>query len=124
MERRSFIRAGLAASAVPTFVAAAAAAKAHEADQHRIWFDQWRELRDRWRNHGHDETGEETSLGASYWDAADELEMKMASTVAKTPDGAAAQIEMVLADSEPTDLPVGHREALILAVQALKGWVA
>lgn len=85
------------------------------------WFAEWQRIRAEWETAGHDETGEETAYGKDLWAQADALEVKMSTTKAITPEGAQAQLEWMLADSADADFQRGHREALELALAALKG---
>ncbi|EPX85392.1 hypothetical protein [Salipiger mucosus] len=123
MMRRDFLSSA-AVAVTPAAVLPHIEDEAATSDPHRQWFEEWRSLRRRWEHESLDEDGEETAHGEALWDAADALEGRIVSTPPRTIDGAAAQIEWMLADSTDTDFQVGHREALELAVSTLKGGVA
>ncbi len=122
--RRGFIKSAPIAALLAATPAAAFQApitETPEPDPIRKWLDQWSELKSRWMDEGHDEDDEETEHGQNLWNEADTLELKIATTQASTKDGAIAQLEWLLRDSTDADFQYGHREALKLAVEALKG---
>ncbi|MBN8189547.1 hypothetical protein JF540_22945 [Salipiger thiooxidans] len=126
LDRRAFFKsapvAALAATATPALAFQAPVTETPEPDPIRRWLEQWKAHRAEWETNGHDETGEETAYGAAAWDEASKLGDKIAGTKAITQDGALAQVEFILLDSEPSDFNVtGHREALKLVAAALKG---
>lgn len=91
-------------------------AQAEQADPHRGWFENWKRLRAEWM------ASEEGSAEAeALWAQTDDLERRLSATPAQTAQGACAQIEWMLADSTDSDFQYGHREALELAMGALKG---
>ncbi|MCA0961149.1 hypothetical protein [Salipiger bermudensis] len=124
LDRRGFFKsasAALAATATPALAYQMPITETPHPDPIRDWLNQWSELKSRWMDEGHDATGEETEHGQILWNEADALERKITSTEARSADGALAQLEWMLADSTGADFQYGHREALELAVEALKG---
>lgn len=85
------------------------------------WFAEWRRLRAEWIENGHDEKGDESAYGEQLWAQTNALEIKISTTKATTTEGARAQLEWMLADSCDMDFQCGHREALELALDAMKG---
>lgn len=121
VSRRSIL--GVAGGSLAAFMAGATKVEAAIHDPIPDWFAEWTRLRGEWTDKGHDENGDETAYGEGLWVQTDALEVKMSTTKAITLEGAQAQLEWMLADSADADFQRGHREALVLALDAMKGGV-
>ncbi len=124
VSRRSILGAAPAAGLAAFLIGATPVKAAPAHDPLPGWFAEWKRIRAEWETAGHDETGEETAYGEDLWAQTDMLEVKMSTTMAITPQGAQAQLEWMLADSADADFQRGHREALVLALDAMKGGVS
>lgn len=112
---------GVTGGGLAAFMLGAAPVKAATDDPIPGWFAEWTRLRAEWTVNGHDAAGDETIYGEHLWKQTDALELKMSTTKATTTEGARAQLEWMLADSCDMDFQRGHREALELALDAMRG---
>ena len=112
---------GVTGGSLAAFMVGAVPVKAAAHDPIPGWFAEWTRLRAEWTENGHDENGDETAYGERLWEQTDALELKMSTTKATTTEGARAQLEWMLADSSDMDFQRGHREALELALDAMRG---
>lgn len=119
VSRRSAL--GITGGSLAAFMVGAVPVKAAIHDPIPGWFAEWTRLRAEWTENGHDENGDETAYGERLWEQTDALELKMSTTKATTTEGARAQLEWMLADSSDMDFQRGHREALELALDAMRG---
>ncbi|GLO69629.1 hypothetical protein MACH17_11460 [Phaeobacter inhibens] len=110
MKRRSFLAGSITVPALGSAIATGALIR----DPHLGWLNQWLDLQAAWRK-----SGENTAEEKELWGRAAVIEKDMSSKGAKTLQGALAQIEWILAATEPEDFQPGHRQALSLAFETL-----
>ncbi len=117
--RRGFIKsAHVAALAVATPATAERGkffANSEKEDPIRATLNRWKCVRAQWG-----EAPEGSADDKALWTKAEDLAQRIQEATPRTHDGAVAQLEWLLADSTEADFQYGHREALELAVEALK----
>ena len=120
--RRGFFKSVSATAATAALPATALAyqgpvTETPEPDPIRRWLDQWKVARAKYECAAED-SQEEQDLFQEFH----RLESLIAETPARTKDGAQAQLEWILADTNPECFPCPqHREALEAAANALMG---
>ena len=117
MSRRTFMTLVPAPVAIMATPSGAGMMPTPSDDPIRRWLDQWKVARADLDGTEEDSAAEKACFAEMY-----RLEDLIAETPARTSDGVLAKLEWILADTAPDCFPCPqHREALDVAVTAMKG---